>query len=32
MILAYYAVLFLLALPFLGLGPKTLASLAVVWG
>ena len=30
-ILAYYAVLFLLALPFLGLGPRVLAGLAVAW-
>ena len=30
-ILAYYAVLFLLALPFLGLRARTLALLAVVW-
>ena len=30
-ILAYYAVLFLLALPFLGLGARALAAWAVVW-
>jgi hypothetical protein len=31
-ILAYYAVLFLLALPFLGLGTRALAAWAVAWG